>query len=369
MNKLSLLFLLPITLTSFACSSGVNNKTPGDDLTLTSIEMSLTYGDATLIQYHGFDILIDSGTQNDAKHINDVLLDKVSDKTIDLLIVTHPHGDHIGGIINNCLNGLDVLKIVDYGYTYQTTGSDEIENSGYVSRYIEKRESFINSGAEYKGIKETAKENKTIFIDKKEDCYLKWLKNEFYVGMNETFPNENVPTDNPNTTSVSCYLHYKKWNIILCGDADSAYTEQSIINNHQKLFKENDRVILKATHHAAGSSDGYNFLEWCHPELIYISAAMVDSVCVPNQVKIGTESGAQAHPSRSTLKRLLNTTDNVYWNAINGDITIKINGIDDANIQGKGRNKDYYDASGNIASRDEEKNVRIKDSAFYNYFK
>ena len=368
MKKLSILILLPIALTSFACNS-VNNKTPGDDLLLTSIEMNNTYGDATLIQYHDFDILIDSGTQRDANHIKEVLNAKVADKTIDLLIVTHPHGDHIGGIIGNCLDGLNVLKIVDYGYTYNTSGSDEIENSSYVNQYLTKRNEMVNAGAEYHAVKDLANANKAIYIDKNEDCYLKWLKNEFYVGKDEVFPNESVPTDNPNTTSVSCYVHYKKWNIVLCGDADSAYAEQSIINHHEKLFKEKDRVMLKATHHAAGSSDGYNFLEWCHPELIYISAAMVDSVCVPNAVRIGTESGAQAHPARSTLKRLLATTENVYWNAINGDITIKINGIDDVTIVGAGRNKDYYDASGNVASRDDEKNVRIKDSAFYNFFK
>ena len=366
MKKIILLFL-PILLLA-SCGNNVNKKDPGDPITLTSIEMSNTYGDSTLIQYHDYDILIDTGTKIDASHINSVLNEKVSDKKLELVIFTHPHGDHIGGVINNALNGMSVDLIVDYGYTYQTTGSDEIENSGYVNDYLSWRNQLVNNGTKYYAINEALTKLKTIEIDKNQDCYLKWLKNDYYVNKGEIFPNENIPSDNPNTTSVSCYVHYKKWNILLCGDADSMYTEQSIINNHLNLFK-NERVILKATHHAAGSSDGYNFLEWCHPELIYISAAMVNSVCVPNQVTVGTTDGAQAHPSRSTLKRLLQTTDNVYWNAINGDLTIKIDGINDASIHGNGRNKDYYDKDGNVASRESEKDVTIKNSKFYDYFK
>ena len=366
MKKL-VIAILPLLLL-VSCGNNVDKKNPGDPLILTSIEMSNTYGDATLIQYQNYDILIDTGTRNDAPHINTVLREKVSDKTLELVIFTHPHGDHIGGFINNALLGIAVNSIVDFGYTYQTNGSDEIDNSGFYNSYQIGRYNFINNGTKYFAINEALTNLKTIEIDKNQDCYLKWLKNDYYVNKGEVFPNEKVPSDNPNTTSVSCYVHYKKWNILLCGDADSMYTEQSIINNHLNLFK-NERVILKATHHAANSSDGYNFLEWCHPELIYISAAMVNSVCVPNQVTIGTSDGAQAHPSRSTLKRLLQTTDNVYWNAINGDLTIKIDGINDASVQGNGRNKDYYDKEGNIASKENEKDVTIKNSKFYEYFK
>ena len=359
------LLILPfVSLLLVSCGNNVDKTNPGDDLIITSIEMINTYGDSTLIQYQDYDILIDTGTNRDALHINSVLNDKVSDKKIELLIFTHPHGDHIGGMINNCLTGLEIETIVDYGYTYITNGNDEIDNSGYVADYVYKRD---NLNCNYYGIKEALKKIPTVYIDKKEDCYLKWLKQDYYY--DTTFPNESVPDDNPNITSVCCYVHYKKWNIVLCGDADSSFTEMSLINNYPNLFKKDDRVILKATHHGAGSSDGYNFLEWCHPELIYISAAMVNSVCVPNTPTIGTGDGAQAHPARATLRRLLNTTDNVYWNAINGDIEIKIDGINDYTLSGKGRSKDYYDISNNVVDRNIEKNVRIQDSAFYQYFK
>ena len=351
-----------------ACQS-VNKDKPGEILTITSIEMKNMYGDSTLIQYKDYDILIDSGTMSDANHIKDVLNKKVVDKKIELLVLTHPHGDHIGGIVNNCLSNMNVDTIVDYGYTYQTDGTSMVENINTVNSYTSIRDEFVANGTKYYGIKEALKSLSTVYIDKAEDCYLRWLKHDYYLSVGETFPNEKIPSDNPNTTSVSCYVHYKHYNIILCGDADSMYTEMSIELNYEKLFKKDDRNILKATHHAASSSNGSNFLDWCHPELIYISSAMVDAVCAPNQVKVGSGSDAQTHPNKSSLKRLLNATDNVYWNGINGDLSIKIDGINDYKISGSIRSKDYLNPNGEVVSKEAEKDIKFKDSVFYEYYK
>ena len=146
-----------------ACNT-VKSYEPGDPLTITSIEMCDEYGDSTLIQYGSYDILVDSGSEADANHVNEVLNNKVSDKAIDLLVVTHPHGDHIGGILNGALSGFNVSKIVDYGYTYDTDGNDKINNSAYVQQYVNRRASLISSGASYHGIKEEMAISKTLDI-------------------------------------------------------------------------------------------------------------------------------------------------------------------------------------------------------------
>ena len=66
---------------------------------------------------------------------------------------------------------------------------------------------------------------------------------------------------------------------------------------------------------------------------------------------------------------MANRTDNIYWNGINGDLIISVDGVNDANIMGLGRSKNYYKKDGSEASINDEKNVTIQKSAFYEYFK
>ena len=371
MFKKSLLLVSLLSIGALSACGGNKNYTAGDPLTLTSIEMADEYGDATLIQYGNYDILVDSGSEQDASHVNAVLTNKVKDKTIDLLVVTHPHGDHIGGIINNALNGFSVNKIVDYGYVYNTSGTDKITNSAYVQRYADKKAAFISAGAEYHGIKEEMAKSNTLVIDKANDLTLRWLKNDNYFGEDEVFPNSKSQSENPNTTSVAFCLEYKYWNIVMMGDADSTIEEASIVKNHEKLFKdEKKKVLLKGTHHCSSSSMGYTLLNWCSPDMIFTSSAMISSICVPNQVALGSGTGELNHPNKSTVRRIKQTCENFYWNGICGDMTFVTDGVNDMTMTGAGRNRDYYvKGSDTIASRDNEKNVTLFNSAFYEYYK
>ena len=371
MNKKAILLVGILLTASLSACQKETNYVPGDPLTITSIEMCDEYGDATLIQYGSYDILVDSGSEADAKHVKEVLTNKVSDRIIDLLVVTHPHGDHIGGIINNALSTFSVKNIIDYGYTYDTDGNDKIENSNYVKNYISKRNSFISTGAYYHGIKEQMAISNKWEIDKDNNLSIIWLKNNYYFGEDEVFPNSSCPSDNPNTTSVSFCLEYKHWNVIMCGDADSANTEYTIVENHEKLFKdEKKRVLLKGTHHCSSSSMGYNFLDWCSPEIIFTSSAMVDGVCAPNEVVLGSGDGKLNHPNKSTVRRIKQKTDNFYWNGVCGDMTFVTDGVNDMSMSGAGRNKNYYKkGTTELADIQSEKNVKFFDSEFYQYFK
>ena len=342
---------------------------PGVPLTITSIEMCDQYGESTLIQFGSYDIVVDTGAGADASHVKAVLNQKVSDKEIDLLILTHPHGDHIGGIINGAINGFSVKQIVDYGYTYDTNDNGTIDNSSYVQSYVNYRNNLIKKGASYLGIKETVEQSDKLVIDKKNDLILHWLHNDFYVGMDDVFPNKQMSAKNPNTTSVSFSLQYKKWHILMCGDVDSTLGEFSILVNEEKLFKKGSRVILKANHHASSSSMGYNFMEWCNPEMMFVSAAMVDGIIAPNPVVLGNGDGQQNHPNKSAVKRMKEITEEIYWNGINGDLTITIDGVNDYIIEGAGRHKNYYKkGTTELANVEEEKNVTLLNSEFGKYY-
>ena len=367
--KLKYFLSIGLLASSCLCSCGQKSYKPGDPLTITSIEMADEYGDATLIQFGAYDILVDSGNERDANHVKSVLNAKVSDKEIDLLVVTHPHGDHIGGINAGAIDGFKVKQIVDYGYTYNADGDDKIDNPTYVKRYINKRNTFINAGAKYEGIKETYEKEPKLVIDKANDLSIQWLKNDYYVGTDGVFPNDSIPTTNPNTTSVSFCLTYKYWNVVMCGDADTMYTENSIAGNHPKLFNKKSRTILKGTHHASNTSMGYDFMHWANPELIFVSAALIDDIAYPKDVVLGSGSGQQNHPNKSTVRRMKSITENIYWNGINGDITITVDGVNDFSISGAGRSKNYKKKDGSGAANIEnEKNVTLLNSEFGKYF-
>ncbi len=371
MLKKTLFIVSLLSCCSLMACNTAKSYEPGDPLTITSIEMCDEYGDSTLIQYGSYDILVDSGSEADANHINEVLNNKVSDKTIDLLVVTHPHGDHIGGILNGALTGFNVSKIVDYGYTYDTDGNDKINNSAYVQQYVNRRASLISGGASYHGIKEEMAISKTIDIDKDNDLRLRWLENDCYYGENEVFPNSNCSSSNPNVTSVSFVLEYKYWNVVMGGDSDSTLAEGSFIKNHNKLFNDSKkRVLLKGTHHCSSSSMGYAFLEWCKPEIIFTSSAMIDAICAPNAVSLGSGDDQLNHPNTSTVRRIKNRCQNFYWNGVNGDITFVTDGVNDMTMSGVGRHKDYLKKdSTEIASREAEKNVTFFNSEFAKYYK
>ena len=367
-TKIISLVALISLISIIGCSK--KNYKPGDTLTITSIEMADEYGESTLIQHNGFDILVDSGSELDANHVKEVLNTKVSDKTIDLLVVTHPHGDHIGGIINGALSDMTIKQIVDYGYTYVTDGHDKITNNEYVQAYINKRNQFISSGAKYHGIVEQMNESKVLAISKKDDFNLRWLKNDYYFSEKDTFPNSECKSTNPNVTSVSFVLEYKYWNLVMCGDIDSTFAEPSISNNHEKLFNDkNKRILLKGTHHSSSSSMGYKFLDWTRPEIIFTSSAMIDSVCVPNEVVLGSGEGQLNHPNKSTMKRMKDRCETIYWNGINGDITFTTDGVNDMTMSGAGRHKDYYKkGTTDIADKEKEKSVKFFDSEFAKYY-
>ena len=127
--------------------------------------------------------------------------------------------------------------------------------------------------------------------------------------------------------------------------------------------------MLKGTHHCSSSSMGGIFLDWCRPEVIFTSSAMIDAVCAPNPVVLGSNEGQLKHPNKSTAKRIKNRCDNFYWNGINGDITFTTDGVNDMAMSGAGRHKDYLKKnSSEIASRDAEKNVKFFQSEFAKYY-
>ena len=96
---------------------------------------------------------------------------------------------------------------------------------------------------------------------------------------------------------------------------------------------------------------------------------MIDNVCAPNEVVLGSGEGQLNHPNKSTVRRIKQKTENFYWNGINGDLEFVTDGVNDMTVSGAGRTKNYLKkGSSEVMDVESEKNVKFFQSEFYKYF-
>jgi competence protein ComEC len=90
---------------------------PGPTLHIAFIDVG--HGDSILVQTpEGRAALIDAGSEEDGKTVTDFLAHHGVDR-LDLLIMTHPHSDHIGGV-PEALASVPVDHILDCGCSFRT---------------------------------------------------------------------------------------------------------------------------------------------------------------------------------------------------------------------------------------------------------
>lgn len=187
-------------------------------------------GDSIFIETeNGFQILIDAGPDNSVLYELEKTMG-IFDKTIDLVILTHPDKDHYGG-----LTGVFELYDVDkFIWTGQENESDDFQRfKGLIGDYVQV----------YAGDK--------ILID---DIVLSIL--------NPVYQNE---ASSFNDNSVVCMLEHEDSSFLLTGDITSK-KEKEILNNFNI-----EADILKIAHHGSKHSTCEEFIESVNPEIAVIS--------------------------------------------------------------------------------------------------
>lgn len=241
--------------------------------------LDIGQGDAILIKTpFGQNILIDGGPDNTIiKRLGENLA--FWDKRIDLMILTHPHDDHVTGLI-------EIIK-----------------------RYRVKRILYtgvVHSAPNYLAWLETVKERKIplVIIDRPQtiklgkECYLDIL-----------YPKESLlgrEVGNLNNTSMVVKLVCKGNKFLFMGDAEIE-AEEELLNNNVDLSVD----VLKVGHHGSDTSSDQEFLRIVAPKIAVI------------QVGKDNDFG---HPSRRVIKRLERIGAEIFRNDLEGTIKIVSNG-------------------------------------------
>lgn len=246
-------------------------------------------GDAILIETPGGQQIILDGGEGQA------VLEKlgqylpVTDRTIELMILSHPHSDHLDGLI-------EVLK----RYTVKEVWLTGVVHTS--SNYLQ----FLNL------IKDKKIPVKNIFAcgtNQMVGCSDEIIL-EDRVKFKVLWPRENLAeqkVEDLNNTSLVLKLIYDTNSWLLPGDLDSAAENELIKNNPDDLNAD----ILKVAHHGSSSATSEEFLRLVAPTDAIIS------------VGLGNDYG---HPSLRIINRLKRAGVNIWRTDEQGDIRTKRDG-------------------------------------------
>ncbi len=247
---------------------------------LKVVFLDVGQGDSIYIEApNGRQILIDGGP--DAKLLSS--LSKVmpfADRSIDMIIATHPDMDHIGGF---------PLLIDNYSITSM------LENGGI-------SDSKVYSSLENKIIKNKinkiiAHRNMHIVLDEEKKIYFDIL-----------FPDRDISSFDSNDASIVGKLVYGKNSFMFTGDA-TTYIENLIGWNEKDITLKSD--VLKLGHHGSRTSSGISWLEKVGPKFAIISAG---------------KNNRYGHPHKELLDRLSLLHIPFLNTAEVGNVTFESNG-------------------------------------------
>ena len=230
-------------------------------------------GDASLIKTpFGQNILIDGG---DGYKVIERLEEELSwwDVTIDLMILTHPHNDHVAGLIF-VLEKYDVKKILYTGVIHSAPAYLEwlkIVKAKNIPLVIIDRPQKVNFGSH---------------------CFLDIV-----------YPRQSLlgkSVNNLNNSSIIAELDCENRTVLFMGDAEIEVEEELI-----KIGDLGSVEILKVGHHGSNTSSNQEFLEMVNPQKAVIS--------VGKDNKFG-------HPSRRIIKRLERLGAEILRTDLNGTI-------------------------------------------------
>lgn len=251
-----------------------DSKVPKDSKLMISY-MDVGQGDAAYIKVNGNDILIDAGPRSNSKE----LLEQLKAKNIDdfeLVIATHPHEDHIGGMV-------DVFK--------------EYEVKAFYSPKI------THTTKTYENLVKAVKD---------EGLKTKELKGGMVIDLGEgakfeVFTPQKLEYEELNDYSPIMKLSFGDTSYLFTGDAEKLAEEEALAKYKTSL----DSDVIKFGHHGSSSSSSNAFIEAVSPKYGIISCA---------------KDNKYGHPHRETLDIIKKYNIKAFRTDTDGEIILTSDG-------------------------------------------
>ena len=221
--------------------------------------------DAALVECDGHYMLIDGGNKGDSNVIYSVLKSAKVSK-LDIVVATHAHEDHVGGIPG--------------AYNYTTADLTLCPVTSYDTEAFKDFKKYADS------------KGGGITIPSVGDKYTLGSATIEIIGVNST--------SDANSCSIVLMITYGDTKFLFTGDAERE-AEQVILDSGTALAAD----VLKVGHHGSENSTTYPFLREIMPKYAVISVG---------------EDNSYGHPTDNTLSRLRDADVKVFRTDMQGDI-------------------------------------------------
>lgn len=230
-------------------------------------------GDSILIKQNGHNMLIDAGDNHKGQDVVNYLRNQ-NIETLDYVIGTHPHADHIGGL-DDVINGFNVKAVIMPEKMHTTKTFEDVLNA-IASKNLKITKAVV--GNEY----ELGKAKFTVLAP---------------VSNNDS---------NLNNHSVSIRLEYGSNSFMFTGDAENV-AEQEIIDNGMNIQAD----VLKAGHHGSNTSNSDSFVSKVNPQYVVIQVG---------------EGNKYNHPNVDIVEKFEDMGAEIYRNDLHGNVIAKSDG-------------------------------------------